>query len=96
MRRGGSMHIVAIHAISDPQTFWGAAEGMDLPEGTSLHSAIPNEDGTRAVCVWESDSVDTVRDFVDGSVGQVSKNEFFAVNEQNAMGLPGATSAAAR
>jgi hypothetical protein len=47
------MHIVAIHEISDPETFWGAAEGMDLPEGTTLHSAIPNEDGTRAVCVWE-------------------------------------------
>ncbi len=88
------MHIVAIHEISDPQTFWGAAEGLDLPQGTTLHSAIPNNDGTRAVCVWESDSVDTVRDFVDGNVGQVSKNEFFAVNEQNAMGLPGSTVAA--
>jgi len=84
------MHIVAIHEISEPRTFWGAAEGMSLPDGTSLHSVIPNEDGTRAVCVWESDSVDTVRDFVDGSVGQISNNEFFAVNEQNAVGLPGA------
>jgi hypothetical protein len=83
------MHIVAIHEISDPETFWAAAEGMDLPEGTTLHSAIPNEDGTRAVCVWESGSVDTVRDFVDGKVGRVSNNEFFAVNEQNAAGLPG-------
>lgn len=83
------MHIVAIHQISNPETFWGAAEGLNLPEGTTLHSAIPNEEGTRAVCVWESDSVDTVRDFVDGNVGHVSNNEFFAVNEQNAVGLPG-------
>jgi hypothetical protein len=89
------MHIVAIHSISDPQTFWGAAENMNLPEGTSLHSAIPNEDGTRAVCVWESDSVKTVRAFVDENVGHVSNNEFFAVNEQNAMGLPGVTAPAA-
>jgi hypothetical protein len=89
------MHIVAIHEISDPETFWGAAEGMNLPEGTTLHSAIPNGDGTRAVCVWESDSVDTVRDFVDGNVGHVSKNEFFTVNEQNAVGLPGAAATAA-
>jgi hypothetical protein len=90
------VHIVAIHEISDPQTFWGAAEGMkNLPEGTTLHSAIPNEDGTRAVCVWESESVDTVRDFVDGNVGEVSKNEFFAVNEKNAVGLPGAAATTA-
>jgi hypothetical protein len=84
------MYVIAIHAISDPQTFWGAAEALDLPEGTTLHSAIPNEDGTRAVCVWQSDSVDTVRDFVEENVGKVSKNEYFPVNEQNAMGLPGA------
>jgi hypothetical protein len=89
------MHIVAIHQISDPQTFWGAAEGMNLPDGTALHSAIPNEDGTRAVCLWESDSVDTVRDFVDSNVGEVSNNEFFAVNEQNAVGLPGAAATTA-
>jgi hypothetical protein len=89
------MHIVAIHQISNPETFWGAAEGMNLPEGTTLHSAIPNEDGTRAVCVWESGSVDTVRDFVDGNVGHVSNNEFFAVNEQNAVGLPGAAATTA-
>lgn len=89
------MHIVAIHQISNPETFWGAAEGMNLPEGTTLHSAIPNEDGTRAVCVWESDSVDTVRDFVDGKVGHVSNNEFYAVNEQSAVGLPGAAATTA-
>jgi hypothetical protein len=88
------MHIVAIHDISDPKTFWGAAEGLDLPDQTTLHSAIPNEDGTRAVCVWESDSVDTVRNFVDGNVGHVSKNEFYAVDEQNAMGLPSAKATA--
>jgi hypothetical protein len=83
------LYVIAIHSISDPETFWGAAEGLDLPEGTTLHSAIPNEDGTRAVCVWQSDSVDTVQNFVDDNVGKVSKNEFFPVNEQNAMGLPG-------
>jgi hypothetical protein len=87
------MHIVAIHQISDPGTFWGGE--MNPPEGTALHSAIPNEDGTRAVCVWESDSVDTVRDYVDGNVGHVSNNEFFAVNEQNAVGLPGAAASTA-
>ncbi len=89
------MYVIAIHAVSDPKTFWAAAEGLELPEGTTLHSAIPNEDGTRAVCVWQSDSVETVRDFVEDNVGKVSKNEYFPVNEQNAMGLPGAPVAAA-
>ncbi len=57
------MHVIAIHTISDPQAFWGAAPAaMDqMPEGTTLHSAIPSQDGSRTVCVWESDSVETVR-----------------------------------
>jgi hypothetical protein len=87
------MHIVAIHQISDPETFWGGS--LDLPEGTTLHSAIPNGDGSRAVCVWESDSVDTVRDLVESAAGDISKNEYFEVNAQKAQGLPGATVATA-
>jgi hypothetical protein len=90
------MHIVAIHAISDPEKFWAAAADLDLPEGTTLHSAIPNPDGSRAVCVWESGSVDTVRDFVESNVGEISSNEYFEVNAQNATGLPGASVGAAQ
>jgi hypothetical protein len=90
------MHVIAIHDISDPQAFWAAAESkMDtLPAGTTLRSAIPSEDGSRTVCVWESDSVATVRGVVEESVGHVSKNEYFPVDAERAIGLPGATSAA--
>jgi hypothetical protein len=89
------LHVIAIHAISDPEKFWAAAAELDLPQGTALHSAIPNQDGSRAVCVWESDSMDTVRDFVETRVGDISDNEYFEVNDQNAMGLPGASVGAA-
>ena len=89
------MYAIAIHAISDPETFWAAAADLQPPEGTTLHSAIPNADGSRAVCVWESDSLDTVRDFVESNAGEISKNEYFEVNEQNAMGLPQTAAAAA-
>ncbi len=86
------MHVIAIHDISDPQAFWGAAQAsMDhLPEGTTLHSAIPSQDGSRTVCVWESDSVETVRNLVEDTVGHVSTNEYFPVDDKQAIGLPGA------
>jgi hypothetical protein len=29
-----------------------------------------------------------VRDVVDGATSAISRNEYFALNEQNAMGLP--------
>ena len=76
------MHVIAIHSISDPERFW--AGSPDLPDGTTLSSALPNTDGTRGVCIWESDSVDTVQQIVDGATGEISSNEFYEVNAQNA------------
>ena len=80
------MLVVAIHSISDPDAFWGGK--LDLPEGTELPIVAPSSDGTRGVCVFKSDSVNTVRNIVDGATGQISKNEYYALNEGNAQGLP--------
>jgi hypothetical protein len=88
------MFVVAIHAIDDPKAFWEGAQALEIPAGTTLHSAIPNEDGTRAVCLWESGSVATVEAIVEGAAGDISTNEYFDVNEQNATGLPAVSAAA--
>ena len=57
------MYVISIHSVSDPEAFWSAQ--LDLPEGTELPIVAPNTDGTRGVCVFRSDSVDTVRNLVD-------------------------------
>jgi hypothetical protein len=57
-----------------------------------VHSAFPNPDGTRAVCLWEADSVQAVKDTVENLVGEVSRNEYFEVATQDAIGLPTAAS----
>lgn len=80
------MYVVSIHSISDPEAFWSGQ--LNLPEGTELSFAVPSDDGTRGVCLFRSDSVDTVKDLVDGATAAVASNEFHAVNEANAHGLP--------
>jgi hypothetical protein len=80
------MKVVAIHSISDPEAFWGGQ--LDLPDGTTLPTAAASDDGTRGVCIWESDSVDTVRNLVDGATSAISKNEFFAIDQERSQGLP--------
>jgi hypothetical protein len=40
------------------------------------------------VCGFSSDSVNTVRNLVDGAAGAISSNEYHAINEGNAQGLP--------
>lgn len=82
------MYVIAIHAISDPERFFEASASTPVPEGMTLHSVLPNGDGSRAVCVWEADSADSVRRLVDDTVGESSSNEFFEVDAGNAQGLP--------
>jgi hypothetical protein len=80
------MYVMTIHSISDPDAFWGGK--LDLPQGTEQPIAWPSADGTHGVCVFKSDSLNTVRNLVDGATAKVSKNEFYAINDGNALGLP--------
>jgi hypothetical protein len=80
------MYVFTIHSVSDPEAFWGGK--LDLPEGTELPIVAPSSDGSRGVCVFKSDSVNTVRSVVDGQTSKISKNEFYAINEGGALGLP--------
>ena len=73
------MYVFTIHAVSDPEAFWGGK--LNLPEGTELPVVMPSADGSRGVCIFKSDSVDTVRRVVDEATSEVSRNEFFAINE---------------
>jgi hypothetical protein len=92
MRRRLSMaYVVAIHDISEPDKFWATAgAATEFPPGVALHSTYPRDDGARAVCLWEGDSVDAIQQLVDGVLGDFSRNEFFEVNPQHAgaRGLP--------
>jgi hypothetical protein len=80
------MYVISIHSVSDPDAFWSGQ--LNLPEGTELPIVVPSSDGKRGVCVFKSDSINTVRNLVDGATGAISTNEYYAINENNAQGLP--------
>jgi hypothetical protein len=80
-------YIVAIHEISDPDRFWNAADPSALPSDVALHATYPRSDGSRAVCLWEADSVETVRDLLESTTGDASRNEFFEADPQHAGAL---------
>ena len=83
------MYIVIEHEISNP-TFWEAVKQTEIPSNLKLHQVLPNGEGTKAVCLWEAATLDQVRDFVEETVGKVSNNNYFAVDAENALGLPAA------
>ena len=84
------MFVVAQHKISDPAGFWSSVKQAmpNIPPDMKVHQVLPNADGSAAVCLWESDSVDKVRQLVDTSVGQFSSNSYFEVAPESAVGLP--------
>ena len=92
-------YVVAIQDVSDPERFWsGAKEAVGrLPQGITLHATYPQQDGSKAVCLWEAESVDAVRRAVEEAVGGTSRNQFFEVDSQHAgaRGLPTQSTSAA-
>ncbi len=85
------MYVVIQHKIDDPARFWEIAKAatQNLPEGMKLFSIWPNADGSKASCLWESPSVEALKDFVEPHVKDISTNDYFEVAAHMAVGLPG-------
>lgn len=84
------MFFAVKHSISNPGVFWARAQESlpNLPEGIKVHQVFPNAAGDEAVCLWEAESLEAIRDYLEGKTGDVSQNHYIIVNEANAMGLP--------
>ena len=90
------MYIGIYHTISDSkkweqtlQNVTGKIEGGTLPSGMKPTFFLPATNQRTTFCVWEADSVDTVRKFIDQETGTAARNEYFEVDTKNAIGLPG-------
>jgi hypothetical protein len=82
------VHVGVIHHISDSENFEAAEQRAleaGLPEVFSLpiHAATP--DHTTAICIWQGESVEAVKELVESVVGEYSENEYF---EMEVDGLP--------
>ena len=92
------MHIVVQHRITDPEKFFSMDAGEVAgggPPGVQGRQFFPSQDGSAAVCLWETDSIDTLRDYLDPATADVAENTYFEVNAELAMGLPETAAAGA-
>ena len=92
------MNIVVQHRITDPEKFLSmSAEevGSGGPPGVQVRQFFPAQDASLAVCLWEADSIDAVRDYLDPATEGVAENTYFEVDAQRAMGLPETAAAGA-
>jgi hypothetical protein len=83
------MFILVQHQVTDPTAFWSDAQKgiANTPSHLKLHHTFPAPDGTKAVCVWEAASVDTLKTFLEPAV-RGSRNEYFEVANKEGVALP--------
>jgi hypothetical protein len=90
------MYVVVNHAINDTTRFWATAESAtaNLPAGFSVIHTFPSPDGRKAVCIWEADSVEAVRNFLDPATAGMAHNDYFESPNKEGMAMPTITRAA--
>jgi hypothetical protein len=64
------------------------AEPSNAPAGVRPRHFHPSRDLSAATCLWEADSVDAVREYIDSTLGDSSDNSYFEVDTEHAQGLP--------
>ena len=84
------MFVAVQHNISNPEAFWARAKEIvpNLPGHVKLHQCFPNKTGSRGICIWEGDSVKAIQTYLDGQVGHVSSNDYYEVENREAIALP--------
>ena len=90
------MHVVIKHRIKDPEQFFsGDPEQVASggPPGTQGRQFFVSQDKSEAVCLWETDSVDSLRDYMEELTGDSADNTYFEVDAEVSMGLPEAARA---
>lgn len=83
------MHVMAISTVSDSAKYWDAMKKVHvrLPHRAKWVLAVASTDGTRAVNVIVHDSVDGVRDLIEGAAGPFADTEYLEADAANAVGL---------
>lgn len=84
------MYVMVQHDVKDPEHFFADIPGVaaNAPTGVLPRQFCPSRDRTTAVCLWEAESLEEVRAYLDEVTGDASENAYFEVSEEQALGLP--------
>ncbi|MBI4249044.1 MAG: hypothetical protein HY611_06030 [Elusimicrobia bacterium] len=85
------MFVGVKHKIENTEKFWSVAkqELSKLPAGITLVSSVANKEGNSAFCLWEVNSVKTLKNFMEARFGSpLSINEYFEVDPSKSINLP--------
>lgn len=85
------MHVVVHHRITDRDKFL-ATDPQDIagnsPPGARVLFFLPARDTSAADCLWEAESADELRGYLDAATSGICQNTYFEVASESALGLP--------
>ena len=91
------MYVIVQHQIKNPQVAFSRGEklitGEGAPAGARVLQFFPSVDGSAVTCLWEAESVRTIQEYVDATLGDASTNTSYEVQGAQAFaerpaGLP--------
>ena len=82
------MYVLVHHRITNRDRFWTTVQEAGIPSELTLHLSIPARDGSLSTCLWEAESIEAVRNFVEPLVGEVSSNEYLEAENREGVALP--------
>jgi hypothetical protein len=83
------MFVTVIHEIRTRPASSRRARGPGQgPEESQPLQFLPSADKKRAVCVWEADTIDNLKRFIESKIGSASKDTYFTIDAKTAVGLP--------
>lgn len=83
------MFVLVEHTISNSDAFFGLVSKVDeAPSGLKTLQFLPSTSRDRAVCLWEANSVDALKGFLEPLSAQYSRNTYYEVDSKSAIGLP--------
>ena len=92
------MHVVVHHRVIDREKFLATDPhdiAVNAPPGVEVRQFLPAREASAADCIWESRSLDALRDYLDPATRGVCQNTYFEVAPESALGLPEPASASA-
>lgn len=84
------MIIVVYHNIYAPDKFWASAQESfpKLPEaGVNRVIQVPNNDMTKATCLWEAESIEALDSYLRSKVSDWSSESYYELKADAAMGV---------
>jgi hypothetical protein len=82
------MYVVVQHQIKDRETAFARGEKLMRSEGAPPEVRVvqfyPSEDGSAVTCLWEADSLRSVQQYVDSTLGDASENTCYPVDSGHA------------